>query len=190
MLRFNGTHPSRPRRHCRGLSLVEVLIALSISALLLVATGTAFDAAFTSYKSNQDMANVSVAARNALHQMVSTIRSAYNADPDDDPDYAIYIIDEADEYLQCAFVDALDRDIIYRYNDDTNQIQMNIDGGADWYVLVDDVYPVEVDDPVFEAIYTGDNRVANVEIRFQVAQEGLTRTISAGAVPRNIIYEN
>ena len=174
----------------RGLSLAEVMIALTIMAMLIVATGTAFDAAFSNYKSNHDLANVSVAARNALHQMTTSLRSAWNLDSAVDPDYAIDIYKDAvtdDEF--CAFRDADLRDVIYRYDKSDNQLLVSIDDPTKEYVMVDDVYPVPGGDPsIFTATDGPDNNVARVEIRFMVAREGLTRTVSAAAVPRNILF--
>jgi len=179
---------SRSRTHCRaaGLSLVEVLISLAIVAMLLTATGIAFDAALKNYKINHDMASVSVSARNALYQMTSTIRSAWNLDPATDPDDAIYV---AVDGMSCSLRDSSDREIIYRYDDASRELQVNIDGAAQWYVMVENVFPVMLGDSIFTATYTPDGLlVSRVEIRFQVSQEGLSRTISAAAVPRNILY--
>ena len=43
-----------------GFSMVELLIALSITAILMVATVVAFDAALYNYRANQDIASVSI----------------------------------------------------------------------------------------------------------------------------------
>ena len=179
---------SRARRiHSRaaGLSLTEVLISLAIVALLLTATGIAFDAALDNYKINHDMASVSVAARNALYQMTSTIRSAWNLDPATDPGYEI---DVPVDGLSCALRDSSDRAIIYRYDEDSRELQVNVEGAAEWYVMVENVFPVTVGESIFTATYTPDDLVGRVELRFQVSQEGVSRTISAAAVPRNILY--
>ncbi len=178
--------PIRFRKHrSKGLSLVEVLISLAIVALLLTATGIAFDAALDNYKVNHDMATVSVSARNALYQMTSTIRSAWNLDPTTDPGYEI---DVSGDGLSCSLRDADDRDVIYRYNPDTDELQVNINGGADWHVMVDNVFPVTVGQPIFTKTDGPNNTISRVEVRFMVSQEGLSRTISAAAVPRNILY--
>lgn len=172
-------------RRAAGLSLVEVLISLAIVALLLTATGIAFDAALDNYKINQDMASVSVAARNSLYQMTSTIRSAWNLAPAEDPNAAI---DVPVDGRSCELLDADGRVVIYRYNTATQELQVNIDGDAKWYVMVENVFPITVGESIFTATYTPDDLVSRVEIRFQVSQEGLSRTISAAAVPRNILY--
>ena len=181
---------SRARRgfsRAAGLSLTEVLISLAIVAMLLTATGIAFDAALNNYKINHDMASVSVAARNALYQMTSTIRSAWNLDPVTDPGYEI---DVAVDGLSCTLRDSSDRVVIYRYDEDADELQVNIDGAADWYVMVENVFPVTVGENIFTASYNDDGLVSRVEMRFQVSQVDVSRTISAAAVPRNILYSS
>ena len=184
LLRSGLGKKSGAHRRAAGLSLVEVLISLAIVALLLTATGIAFDAALDNYKINHDMASVSVAARNALYQMTSTIRSSWNLDPDTDPNAAIYV---AVDGMSCTMLDASDRVIIYRYDDASDELQVNIDGASEWYVMVENVFPVTVGDEIFTADLL-DSLVSRVQIRFQVSQEDLSRTISAAAVPRNILY--
>ena len=174
------------RRRCAGLSLVEILIALSIAALLLGATAIAFDAALTSYKVNHDMAMASMGTRNCLYQMSSLIRSAWN-----DPDYDI--IDVSLDGKQIAFVDASGREIIYQYDETARQLKVNIDGGAPWYVMLDNVYPVSegdliftATDPEFGSFPAG--TVGCVEIRFKTTEGDVTKGVSAAIVPRNIVY--
>ena len=95
-------HKKRMHQRTAGLSLVEVLISLAIVAMLLTATGIAFDAALKNYKINHDMASVSVSARNALYQMTSTLRSAWNLDPGTDPNAAIYVATDGKRAVQCS----------------------------------------------------------------------------------------
>jgi len=185
--------PFRPKmqrgRRRSGLSTVELLTSLAIAALLLAATAVAFDAAFTNYTANYEMATVSMSARNALHQMCSTIRSAWN-----DPDMATIDVDEAtgDE---CSLVDANGRDITYRYDAVSRQMKVSVDDPSKWYVMVDDVYPLSASDPVFSATAPiGDGfpagTVGQVQICFKVVRGDTTRSVSVAAVPRNVVYNN
>ncbi len=174
------------RRRCRGLSLVEILISLAITALLLIATATAFDAALKSYKANHDLAMVSVSARNSLHQMCSLMRSAWN-----DPDVAT--IDVSTDGTECSFTDASDRDIIYRYDADQQRMEVNLDGSADWYVLMENVVPIEEGEHIFasspplvEGFAPG--TVGRLEVRFKVNQCNASRPVSMAVVPRNVVY--
>lgn len=192
--KFSSAYPtisirlSGRRRRCRGLSLVEILISLAITALLLIATATAFDAALTSYKANHDMAMASVSARNSMHQMCSLMRSAWN-----DPEVAT--INVNGDGTECSFTDASDRDIIYRYDADQNQMQINLDGAADWYVLMENIAPIAEGEQIFASSppQAGDFEVGTVgrlEIRFKVNQCDATRPVSMAVVPRNVVYAN
>ena len=185
--RFALKRNARKRRSA-GLSLIEVLISLAIVAMLLTATGAAFDAALRSYKVNHDIATVSVAARNALYQMTTNIRSAWNLDPVNFPDDAIYV-----DATSCSFRDAGDRVITYTYDATDSRLLVTIVNSGSTttrgpYTMVDDVFPVSLGQPIFTVTLTGDGRVGRVEIRFMVAIDGVSRTVSASAVPRNILY--
>jgi Tfp pilus assembly protein PilW len=55
--------------------LVELLIALSISAALLTATAVAVDASFRSYAVNQEQASLTQRARLAMYRILTSIRT-------------------------------------------------------------------------------------------------------------------
>jgi prepilin-type N-terminal cleavage/methylation domain-containing protein len=56
------------RRHRRGFSLVEMLVALTITATLLTAALTALDAGFKGYKFTTDGASTHVVSRITMHR--------------------------------------------------------------------------------------------------------------------------
>lgn len=64
---------ARPSR--RGFSLVEVLIALTITATLLTATMAALDASFKSYKANSESASTNVVARIVMQRLTAMVRT-------------------------------------------------------------------------------------------------------------------
>ena len=174
------------RRFRPGLSMVEILIALAIAALLLTATATAFNAAFDSYKVNYNLSVVGVSTRNALFQMCGTIRSAWNAP-------GVDIIQVYDDGKECSLVDANGRDIIYRYNELSQQLQVNVNGTADWYVMVPNVSPIDAGEDIFTAVEPEDlslpiDTVGKVIIRFKVTRDNTTYPVTAAAVPRNVVY--
>ena len=75
----------------RGFSLVEVLIALTITATLLTATMAALDACFKSYKINNESASTNVVARIVMQRLTAMIRTGesfgpYPANPITTPD--------------------------------------------------------------------------------------------------------
>jgi prepilin-type N-terminal cleavage/methylation domain-containing protein len=74
--------PGRRRIH-RGVGLVEMLIALAISAALLASVGVAIDASFDAYAINQSQAQLDQRARLTMHRVTSTFRTAAHHEPDD-----------------------------------------------------------------------------------------------------------
>ena len=87
-----------------------------------------------------------------------------------------------------SFRDASDRVITYTYDTAESRLLVNIDGAAKSYTMVDDVFPVSLGQPIFTATPASGGRIARVEIRFMVSIDGVSRTVSAAAVPRNILY--
>ncbi|MBN2210304.1 MAG: prepilin-type N-terminal cleavage/methylation domain-containing protein [Sedimentisphaerales bacterium] len=177
-------------RRRRGLSLVEILVALAITALLLTATAIAFEAAMDSYTTNHDLAMVSISTRNVLHQMCSNIRSSWN-DPVGPPPAPTYVTADGTE---CTFFDQGGREITYAYNAAQHRLEVNIDNGPDWFTLVENVYPITAGDHIFTLTDPEDTSsfpagtAGRVEIRFRVVQNDVSRTVSAAAVPCNVLY--
>lgn len=66
-----------------GFTLAEILLALTVSALLMAAIAAAMHASLTSYKNNEQLAAVTQTARSILNRMSRDIRTAqaisYNA---------------------------------------------------------------------------------------------------------------
>lgn len=60
--------------HARGLGLVELVICLTISALLLTATGTAYFSGFNTYRDNMSRGSLLNNGRNGLAALVRDIR--------------------------------------------------------------------------------------------------------------------
>ncbi len=71
----------RPTPSRRGFSLVEVLIALTITATLLTATMAALDASFKSYKANSESAATNVVARIVMQRLTGMIRTGESFGP-------------------------------------------------------------------------------------------------------------
>lgn len=70
------------RRGPSGLVLVELMIALSISAALLVATAWAVDASIRAYQINQEQSSLIQRARVALYHITTSIRTTDAHVPD------------------------------------------------------------------------------------------------------------
>lgn len=72
-----------PRRYGRrrGFSVVELLIALTISSMLLTACLVALDSSFKSYESTTESAATHVVARLVMHRMLGMIRQGEEFGP-------------------------------------------------------------------------------------------------------------
>lgn len=89
-----------PRR--RGFSLIELLIALTITATLMTATLTALDASFKGYKVTTDGASTHVVSRVVMHRITSLVRTGDQFGP-----YPIDPLDPAQNPVESTFMEFL-----------------------------------------------------------------------------------
>ena len=75
------THPRPNARRRRGFSLVEMLIALTISATLLTAALAALDAMFKGYKQTTESASTHVVSRIVVNRLLGLIRTGEEFGP-------------------------------------------------------------------------------------------------------------
>jgi len=77
------TRPTRiPRpRAPRGFSLIELIVALAISALLLTASFVALDASFRAYRRTTEEASSHTVSRLAMHRMLAMVRTSHAVGP-------------------------------------------------------------------------------------------------------------
>lgn len=73
----------KPMNHSRpnGFSIVEMLVALSITGTLLTATMVALDSSYKSYKITTEGASTNVIARMVMHRVMTMIRTGENFGP-------------------------------------------------------------------------------------------------------------
>jgi len=155
-----------------GFTLAELLIALAISAILLVAVAVAFHASAINYQRNEEIFKVINSARQALFRMTSQLRTA-NAVVHDAPSN------------ECTLITAAGDDITYRYNSGDGKLYLitNYDLTDSDYVLCDNVTAMNctkttgIDDEGFII-------VKSVQISLTVASDDVEKTISAAAVIR------
>ena len=155
----------------RGFSLAELLIALAIAAILLVAVAVAFNASAINYQQNEDIFKVVNSARQALFRMTSQLRTA-DAVVHDAPSN------------ECTLITAAGEDITYRYNSGDKKLYLvtNDDLTDSDYVLCNNVTAMNctktwvVEDAVI--------KVQNVQISITVASDNIQKTISAAAAIR------
>jgi len=133
----------------RGFSMVEMLIALTISAVLMTATLGALDASFQQYKSTTESASTHVVSRIAMHRMLSMIRTGVEFGPFPADVYSPSQNPVVSDYIE--FVS--ERDLSTGRNRIT---RIELRPGADpngpgelWYVLIDSSTDVvEIDDEI------------------------------------------
>jgi prepilin-type N-terminal cleavage/methylation domain-containing protein len=76
-----NSNRTRTQRIARGFSLIEVLIAMTITSTLLTATMAALDASFKSYKITTEGASTNVVARIVMQRVTSMVRTGEDFGP-------------------------------------------------------------------------------------------------------------
>ena len=120
---MNQATPCRrqPRRALRGqrrgFNLVELLIALAITAALLAATMVALDASFTAYQSTTEWASTHTIGRLTIHRIQALIRTGVTfgpvpINPNDSvvQENYIEIIMPSDQYVKLEWIEVPDAD--------------------------------------------------------------------------------
>jgi prepilin-type N-terminal cleavage/methylation domain-containing protein len=118
----------------RGFSLLEMLIALTISVTLLTASLAALDASFKSYQVTSDSASTHVVTRIIMQRILSMIRTGkeFGPYPTDVLDPALNpVISDFIEFVSWEDTDAGLRQITRIEKRD------GTDGPELWYVLID-----------------------------------------------------
>jgi prepilin-type N-terminal cleavage/methylation domain-containing protein len=162
-VRFGGP------RNINGFSIVELLIALAITALLLAAVAVAFNASITNYCENEDIFRAVNNARQALYRITTQLRTATAVDP-------------CSPVNECTFLTAGGEDITYRYNSADGKLYLITNSDGQQYLLCDNVTAMTfnkntrtIDSFTF---------VASVQISMTVAIDDTERTVSGAVVIR------
>ncbi|MBN2064465.1 MAG: prepilin-type N-terminal cleavage/methylation domain-containing protein [Sedimentisphaerales bacterium] len=169
----------------KAFTLVELLITLAIMAVIFVAVGTAFDAAFKSYDINHQVNKVNTSHRNIVHLLGSSLRTAWN-------DPAIQTINVTDEGKELSFTDSNGRVMVYRFDPESNCLMVSVDG-SDESVVLDNISQ-NSSTPIFDLEYPplasgfAAGTVSKVVINFSSSYDGMNKTIATSVIPRNIIY--
>ena len=164
--------PTRIIRHRHGLTFVELLIALTITALLLTAVAVAFNSSVINYKENKDMFTTINNARQALHRITTQLRTAQAVDPNAPAN-------------ECALTTAEGDTISYRYNAAAQELYLIDTSPTGQYLLCDNVAAMtfqkntDTDDE-------GEVYVKSVQISMTVQSKNgsMQRTISSASVIR------
>ena len=73
--------PPRRRAARRGFNLIEMMIAMAITAVLLVSVMVALHASFMAYQSTTEVASTHTIARLVMHRMLTLIRTGQDFGP-------------------------------------------------------------------------------------------------------------
>ena len=158
-------------RYKAGFTLVELLIALAIGAMLLAAVAVAFNASIINFRENEEIFRTINSTRQALFRITTQLRTADAVDPNAPAN-------------ECTFITADGQDITYRYDSGDSKLYLvtNDDPSDQDYVLCDNVTAMTfAKDAVVEDEQI---KVKKVQISMTVASGDLQRTVSTAAVIR------
>ena len=167
---------NRPRTSLAGLSIVELLVALAITSLVLVAVAVAFNASIINYRQNEDIFASINNARGALLRMTNQLRTAgYQVSPD-----LFVAVDPNAPSNQCSLITADGEDITYHYNSSDGKLYLITNSDGKEYVLCENVTSMS-----FIKTPTDDGLdVKSVQISITVVVGTAKQKVSAAAVIR------
>ena len=149
-----------------GFTLVELLLGLAISAMLLAAVATAFNASVTNYRENRQIYETLNNARQAMLRMTTELRTGHLVEP-------------AAPANQCSFYTAANDDITYEYRSADHRLVLITDDGQE-YVLCENVTGLTFTKTATDA---GDDcKSVQISITVQVGDQ--VQTLSSAAVIR------
>jgi len=169
--RINRQYPMKNSRCKTGFTIAEILLALAIAAILLVAVAVAFNASAINFRENEEIFRAVNNARQALFRMTTQIRTADAVDPNAPAN-------------ECSFITAAGEDLTYRYNSTDKKLYLitNDDLSDPDYVLCDSVSTFTcTKNSVLE---DSTIKVKSVQISMTVGFGDLQRTVSAAAAVR------
>lgn len=128
---------STTRRGAGGFSIIEMLVALVITATLLTATLQAFDASWRGYKHTTESASTHVVSRIVIHRMLSMIRTGTQFGP-----FPADVLDNTQNPMTSTFMEFVaDADRVGGTGRITRIERRDVAGEPGnfelWYVLID-----------------------------------------------------
>jgi prepilin-type N-terminal cleavage/methylation domain-containing protein len=172
----------------RGVGLVELLIALAISALLLTATAVAVDASFKAYANNQEESSLLQQGRMALNRLVTSIRTSDTHAPTDPKLLTNFKNGAKVTGSAIAMFQEDGTNIIYRYDAAKQQLIAEVNGKP--YILARGVLAFQVTmEPMRseDALRTGSSydllRRANILITIHTTDQTAQASETTGKHP-------
>jgi prepilin-type N-terminal cleavage/methylation domain-containing protein len=130
-------NPARRRPQRRGLGLPEMLISLTIAALLLTATAFALDSSCQAYKINQEQSSLIQCDRLTLNRITTMVRRTNAHQPHTTAIAQSFAAGNVVSDIGIDMIDANNLPLTFTY-DSTNQRLLAISGGIT-HVLADGV---------------------------------------------------
>lgn len=163
----------RKRAIKTGFTVVEMLMALMIAAMLMTAIAAAFSASMVNFKINKDAFRVTNSVRQALARITTELRTAN----------AVAVTEPSS---QCSLITADSRDITYKYDSTNNTLYLvtNDSTSDDDYILAESVTAMTFTKAVDP---TDPGVIRNVQISMTVSENNFTKTLSTAAVLRKNI---
>ena len=163
---------SQQNKKQAGFTIMEILIALAITAALMAAVAVAFNASAVNYSENEDIFKAVNSARQAVSRITTQLRTAQTVDPNAASN-------------ECTMITAAGENITYSYNsdDDTLYLITNDDTSDSDYVLCQNVGAAtftkySVPDPTYGS------KVKSVQISLNVTSGNMEQKVSAASVIR------
>ena len=158
---------SNRRQSQSGFTLVEVMIALTISALLMAAVATSFYASLLNYQENQDIYESVSRARQSLMRVTTQLRTAN-------------YVDATTGVNQCDFFDPCDNYYLFDYRSGDSKLVL-VDGANNEFDLCDNVSAMEFQKQVSPS---DPNRALSVRISMTVDCGNTSQDLASAVVVR------
>ena len=126
----------------RGQSMIELVIALAISALLLTATAVGVDASFKGYRINEEQSTLIHRARIAVERLTTVIRTTRDHAPDTATARASFAAGQTVTDSGIALFDNNNVQTIFRFDQPNSRVLAIV--GGQTYVLADGVQKFQV----------------------------------------------
>ena len=154
----HGTPAGRPAaRRRKALAVVELLLALAIGGLVLVAVAYCVDASFKAYSINQEQTDLMQRARLAMHRVLTEIRTTSIHAPKDPVAEANFYAGLVVSDKGIKMIDSKDRQLSFEF-DPANGLLTAKDKAGNEYVLLRGVENFEIKfEPMksYKALRTG-----------------------------------
>lgn len=162
------------KKHKKGFTIIELLLALAISAMLLAAVAFAFQSSIVNYSENEDIFKTINSARQALCRITTQLRTANMVYADANTPNA--------PSNQCIFQTSDLENVKYDFRSADKKLYL-VTGGNE-YVLCENVTAMTFTNS--ETFIDEENyiRVRSVQISMTVQNGDVKNTISAASVIR------